>query len=276
MFFLKMKYWLEMHKGTILFGLFAIIIILFVYSGISVDTSFIVDDPTLFGVIGTLIGALIGGTFSLLGSVWVNNRQQRSRQNIKRKNIIYSPLYDELVDIQNNILKYNPYPSYITFEKGPQTMAPHPQYDAWRRIKSDTRYLETPEYLKKQMDKLENTIKRYKNVRNKVDDEVQKIFNDVLIEKKLEPCSIVNIGTVISNSILKNEGEDIYSRAMFDDKNIDIEKKEEINRNMWKICNSNLLVIETRACYDDLLKVQEQTIEMLSVLIKRVLLKYEE
>lgn len=155
-------------------------------------------------------------------------------------------------------------------------MAPHPQYDAWRRIKSDTRYLETPEYLKKQMDKLENTIKRYKNVRNKVDDEVQKIFNDVLIEKKLEPCSIVNIGTVISNSILKNEGEDIYSRAMFDDKDIDIEKKEEINRNMWKICNSNLLVIETRACYDDLLKVQEQTIEMLSVLIKRVLLKYEE
>lgn len=31
-------------------------------------------------------------------------------------------------------------------------MSPHPQYDAWRRIKSDTRYLEVPDYLKKQIE----------------------------------------------------------------------------------------------------------------------------
>lgn len=52
-----------------------------------------------------------------MGSVWVNNKQQKAAQNIKRKNIIYSPLYDELINIQNNILEQNPFPWYIEFEK---------------------------------------------------------------------------------------------------------------------------------------------------------------
>ena len=59
-----------------------------IWSGIKVDISFIVEDAALFGVAGTLLGAIIGGTFSLLGSVWINNRQQRAVQNVKRKNVI--------------------------------------------------------------------------------------------------------------------------------------------------------------------------------------------
>ena len=79
--------------------------ILIIWGIPNVDLSFIVEDATLFGVVGTLLGAIIGGAFSLLWSVWINNRQQRAIQNIKRKNVIYSPLYDELIDIQNNILE---------------------------------------------------------------------------------------------------------------------------------------------------------------------------
>ena len=76
-------------------------------------------------------------------------------------------------------------------------MAPHPQYDAWRRIKSDTRYLEVPNCLKLQIEKLEDSIQNYITARRKVDDEVQKILNDVLIKNELEPCRICNIGSCV-------------------------------------------------------------------------------
>ena len=100
-----------------------------------IDINVVVRNSTMFGVIGTLLGAVVGGAFTLLGSVWVNSKQQKAVQNVRRKNVIYSPLYDELLDIQNRILKLNPYPAYIHFEKGPQTMNPHPQFSAWGVLK---------------------------------------------------------------------------------------------------------------------------------------------
>lgn len=157
-----------------------------------------------------------------------------------------------------------------------QTQLPHPQYDAWRRIKSDTRYLEVPNYLKLQIEKLEDSIQKYITARHKVDDEVQKILNEVLVKNELEPCRICNIGSVIAKSILKNDNADIYAEAMWEDKEIDVSKKELINSEIWKLCNSNSSVIEARICYDEWRNVQERTIEMLSIMIKSVLLKYEE
>lgn len=273
---LKIRYWIEKHKKIIVSFLTIVIIALLIWGIANIDLSFIVEDAALFGVVGTLLGAIIGGAFSLLGSVWINNRQQRAIQNVKRKNVIYSPLYDELVDIQNNILEQNPYPSYIVFKKGTQTLEPHPQYDAWRRIKSDTRYLEVPNCLKLQIEKLEDSIQKYINARHKVDDDVQKILNDVLIKNELEPCRICNIGSVIAKTILKNDAADIYAEAMWDNKEIDISKKELINYEIWKQCNSNSAVIDARTCYAEWRNVQEKTIEMLSIMIKSVLLKYEE
>ena len=69
-------------------------------------------------------------------------------------------------------------------------MSPHPQYDAWRRIKSDTRYLEVPDYLKKQIEKLESTIHDYIEYRYKANVEVQTILNNTLIENGLSKCEI--------------------------------------------------------------------------------------
>lgn len=114
---LKVKYWMEKHKKIIILFLGIAILVVIIWMVTNIDLSFIIEDATLFGVVGTLLGAVIGGAFSLLGSVWVNSRQQRAVQNIKRKNVIYSPLYDELVDIQNNILEQNPYSNYIVLKK---------------------------------------------------------------------------------------------------------------------------------------------------------------
>ena len=145
-----------------------------------INSKVIIENPTLFGGVGTLVGAIIGGFFSLMGSVWVSSKQQRAVHNIKRKNVIYSPLYDELVDIQDRILVENPYPNYIVFQKGMQTIIPHPQFTAWGRIKSDTRYLEVPVILKKQMEQLELAVREYNDIRGKANDEIKKILNKIL------------------------------------------------------------------------------------------------
>ena len=239
------------------------------------DFCTLTENAGLFGVVGTLLGAFIGGVFSLMGSVWVNNKQQKAAQNIKRKNIIYSPLYDELINIQNNILEQNPFPWYIEFEKGPQTILPHPQYDAWRRIKSDTRYLEVPDYLKKQIEKLENTIHDYIEYRYKANVEIQTILNNSLSENGLSKCEIINIGQVLSSDILENKKNDFYNEAMMSYDNIDNDRKNIFNEVMLTKCNENMIIIETRKRYYAWCEVQKQTIEMLSIMIKQVLLKYE-
>lgn len=51
------------------------------------------------GVAGTILGTVIGGLLTLAGSIWVYSKEQRAKQNVKRKNLIYSPLYDELQTI---------------------------------------------------------------------------------------------------------------------------------------------------------------------------------
>ena len=274
---LKVKFFMLKHKRL----LFLMVVIISVVLGIvgigKINEKMISDNPTMFGVAGTLTGAVIGGFFSLMGSVWVNSKQQKATQNIKRKNVIYSPIYDELVDIHNRILIENPYPIIVRFEKGMQTMRPHPQFSAWRRIKADTRYLEVPDLLSKQMEQLENTVRKYQNIRGKASDEIQRIFNDILRKNGLAECSIRNIGEVISKNILSNSRTDIYGEAMeFDGKKkLDTCMRMKINNEIYDRCNRNSVVLETRLCYENWLKIQSEAIQMLGLLIKQVLLKYE-
>ena len=42
------------------------------------DFCALTENAGLFGVVGTLLGAFIGGLFSLMGSIWVNNKQQKA------------------------------------------------------------------------------------------------------------------------------------------------------------------------------------------------------
>ena len=272
---LKINFWLQRHRKLLVFVMSFVALYMTIVGMTKMDFCTLTENAGLFGVVGTLLGAFIGGVFSLMGSVWVSNKQQKAAQNIKRKNIIYSPLYDELINIQNNILEQNPFPWYIEFEKGPQTILPHPQYDAWRRIKSDTRYLEVPDYLKKQIEKLENTIHDYIEYRYKANVEIQTILNNSLSENGLSKCEIINIGQVLSSDILENKKNDFYNEAMMSDDNIDNDRKNIFNEVMLTKCNENMIIIETRKRYYAWCEVQKQTIEMLSIMIKQVLLKYE-
>ena len=171
----KLKFKIYVYKNRKILAIIFTFVIIFFLVKIYKSYNFtkITNNPTTFGVIATLLGAVIGGVFTLLGSVWVNKREQKSIYNLRRKNIIYSPLYDELINIKRNILEKNQYPVYIAFGIGQQTIIPHPQYSAWDRIKNDTRYLEVPLLLKDQMEKLYDTLREYITIRNSADAEIK-------------------------------------------------------------------------------------------------------
>ena len=274
---LKFKIYVYKHR-KILAIIFTFVVIFFlvkIYK--SYNFTRITNNPTTFGIIATLLGAVIGGVFTLLGSIWVNKREQKSIYNLRRKNIIYSPLYDELINIKRNILEKNQYPGYIIFGIGQQTIIPHPQYSAWGRIKNDTRYLEVPLLLKDQMEKLYDTLREYISIRNSADAEIKEIVNKVLVMNGFEPSTIINLGEVLSSDILQGKYIDIFNEIYFSKENCNISKEEvkKINLQILNFANELSSLNKIRRVYTIWMQEQDKAIEILSLLIKETMQKYE-
>lgn len=207
----------------------------------------------------------------------MNKREQKSIYNLRRKNIIYSPLYDELINIKMNILEKNQYPSYIVFGIRQQTIIPHPQYSAWDRIKNDTRYLEVPLLLKYQMEKLYDTLREYISIRNSADAEIKEIVNKVLVMNGFEPSTIINLGEVLSSDILQGKDVDIFNEIYFSKEKCNISKEEvkKINLQILNFANELSSLNNIRRVYTIWMQEQDKAIEILSLLIKEIMQKYE-
>lgn len=277
---IRFKYWVLKYNKFIMVIAIFIIFIVISYFYQSIFRLEALESPSLIGIYGTLLGAFIGGTFTLIGSVWVNNRHVKAQANIKRKNLIYRPLYDEIAEIHNNILEENPFPNYIVFEKRQQTMTRHPQYTAWQRIQNDTRILQTPDVLVDQLNRLYTSVEEYINNRYRVNEAIKETLNKVLIEEINLSCPIINIGDVISHDILLNNNKNLFEdRSLFfqeeDLTEFTQEKLERVNRKIYEECLELKEVIEIKELYNTWLYEQRNTIELLSILIKTINLKYE-
>ena len=100
--------------------LIILILMLIIFNKFSILDKIKNWDGETIAVAGTLLGAIIGGIFTLIGSIYVNKKQIKAQTNIKKKNLIYKPLYDELMDIENEVLKSNPFPHNVMFESQPE------------------------------------------------------------------------------------------------------------------------------------------------------------
>lgn len=230
---------------------------------------------TLIAVIGTLLGAVIGGIFTLLGSIYVNQKQLKAQTHIKKKNLIYKPLYDELCKIEN-LLEKNPYPRRIVYDN--DYGFNYPEYTVWQRIKSDTRYLETPSTLKVEMNKLYTTIEDYNKNMEQIGKICTDIFNKVLEEKIGTTCTIINIGDVLYKKVLSEVRDGLfyeYKDSLKDKVDVNESVKQEIENDFYVKCQENEIIKNIKIIKNNWKNQQQKCIELLKYMIMSVNIKYE-
>lgn len=270
MIFLKLKYYFSKFKICIY--ICGVILVLFTFVTLlgQVNLFTRADSQTLLGIIGTLLGAVVGAVFSLLGSIWVNAQQRKEELNRKRAQEIYRPLYDELVNIHKNILKENPYPSLIKFRTGHQTMKPHPQYAEWRKIELDSRYLQIPAELKRQMERLFGALAGYLTKRKGASDEVKRILDSVLEEFKLPPCRIENFGSVVLGDVMSGKRKGIYGESMyFMEEDVPDEAViKKVNERFYEMADESIILKDMKDVYNGWMREEEMAIKILELLIR--------
>lgn len=277
LFFTRNGKWI--YPIIVLIGVF-IIIYLYKKTNININVFETVRNwsSETIAVAGTLLGAVIGGVFTLLGSVYVNKKQLKTQTQIKRKNIIYKPLYDELCDIKNNILSENPYPDIITFKTEDWGRLKVPQYTVWDRIKADTRYLETPKTVIDEMEDLYLKINEYLKTRVGNNEEMTMLINDIFQEVIGTQSTIINLGDSIIKYVLEDSQEDIYEKYKFglkENVNVSEEQRERIKALFYERSGKNSNIQKIKKAKQEWELQQEKVIDHLTDLIKYVNLKYE-
>ena len=195
------EYW-TMSKTSFMILLSLLVFTMSAYIIISFGIPDILSkQPGVLGIIGSLLGALVGGFMALFGSFYAQKRQQSYKSVILRKNVIYTPLYNELVAVKE-IIRTNPYPLFFEFRLGRQTLNPHPQFGAWERIKRDSRKLQVPLYLAEALEKFEKTVRTQQALREKAATQLQLTAHAKIEEQLTTKCRLGNLGDVLLADIL--------------------------------------------------------------------------
>lgn len=273
LFFAKNGKWIYAVLAVICLGLIAFLCNKFI---ITENVSNWVGEN--IAVIGTLLGAVIGGVFTLLGSVYVNKKQLKAQTHIKRKNLIYKPLYDELCSIENDILFNDPYPSRISFKIEEYGVLRYPQYTVWDRIKSDTRYLETPKGLASELEKLYSKINTYLEYRDGTHSEMTDFTNGIFQEVIGTQSTITNLGYCVIGYALEDSQEDIYEYCKFglkDKVDVSEEQRRKINELFYERSRNCETILKIKKAKQEWNLQQKKVINLLTDMIKYVNIKYE-
>ena len=227
------------------------------------------------GAIGTLLGAIVGGCFTLWGSLIINKNVQTAQNAIKRKGLIYKPLYDELKDIHENILINNPYPSHISFEKEPQAYILFPQYTVWGRIKNDSRFFEVPPKISKAMEDLYKAIEKYQDEYTKTYYTFDRFYREEA--KRINDIPLPEdgrYGGTLLCYVLDNDKQKCEQPLWFN-KNL---TREEVEK-FWDTCYLRAVECIDYKRLKDAKKLwntcEKNVIDLLSVYIQYIIVKYE-
>ena len=235
---------------------------------------------TTKGIVGTLLGAVVGGFFTLVGSIAVNKSSQKALNETKKKNLIYKPLYDELM-VNHNIILEEPFPSYVYFENPPYKLYHSTQYTVWGRIKNDSRIFDVPSDIKKEMDALYSAIERYQECRENAIVELNQLYREAFKEIiDRENRAPQNVGECLLPEVLSGRKPDndhlLWEfRQGTEDETYDTEADMLWNNIQVRVRNNEVLqlCIDTMNVWKD---TEEQALKLLGFYIRYVSAKYEE
>lgn len=274
---LRAEVCLRQHKKPvwILIGAVFLVLVYLNYSTIVAIVNMVNNlESTKVGVLGTLLGALIGGIMTLFGSVWVNSKQQKAKKYIMRKNLIYSPLYDELVKKKEEAFSEQRYPRNVWFVRDEQKLMNSIEFSVWERIKLDTRYLEVPNELIQQMKLFQETVEQYLSALEDTALEVEAIIKEVFEENGKPVQTFDGLAKSVTSIIMSDENENLYNVICLGKEDTEISKK--IDAEIRKKVKENPKAKKLEEAYNSWKSVHEQTIELLGLMIQQVLTKYEE
>ena len=235
MFFEKIKLIFAKHKvlSVLLVVLFLCAVVLagwLLYKNVLADELNAIEiSATEKGIVGTLLGALVGGCLSLAGSLFVSRKAQKANSAIKRNNVIFKPLYNELYENHEVILKENPFPHNILYRKEQYAGLEPPQYTVWGRIKKDARYFEVPKKLKKAMEKLYGTLEEYEKTGKEAALALDRAYKEgfkLVTNKDIQPQA--NAGDYFLPYVMRNDRPD-NDRLLWHGEN-----NQEMADKLWK------------------------------------------
>ena len=100
---LKINFWLQRHRKLLVFVMSFVALYMTIVGMTKMDFCTLTENAGLFGVVGTLLGAFIGGVFSLMGSVWVVGKLSEEALNSKFIKNNQGILTEKAIDYKQDI-----------------------------------------------------------------------------------------------------------------------------------------------------------------------------
>lgn len=209
------KIFLIIHRHKIYLGTALIFILIFykllsktlneTYSHLSLG---ILSDPAKAG----LLGAIVGGVLTLLGSMYIHKSELKAKGVIIRKDDIYTPLYEDLIKVRKQLaLNEANYPYDFSFNSNSAFYRSLPKFEAWEHINGDVRAIEVPAYLRDGMLSMMNSGEKYLRTYKEASIKLRKLlYAELAKHEELEHLSAKKINDAginyrIIDYLLRNE-----------------------------------------------------------------------
>lgn len=249
----------------------------------------IFGDPGTAGIFGSLLGAVVGGMLTFIAAIYIQRNQTAAKGAVTRKNTIYTPLFDELVNVKA-ILEENPFPQSFEIGSGRQTARPHPIFGAWERIKEDSRILQVPKYIANSLEDYTESVLTYLTLRHDAAEAAQERMAEIYEQEHNARFEIRNIGqTLLPNVILGDtpirHGRSLSQELAFytSSGSLSGQSKQELSeqeinhltQRIYAECNELPSVKKLVGAYEDSIRKLEALIKTLAIIIEVVNKKYE-
>lgn len=267
---LKIRFGAQKYKKVIIALLCGFVLMALIYYGVR---GMIPQMSVEEGSFSALLGALVGGFFSLAGSIGVAKMQQKSQREILKKNTIYKPLYDELMKNDDILRGENPFPMEVWCDTNPRTIVESPSFAAWNRIQRDNRLLDVPESIQTQMNDLEKIIERYLRLRRGVGTPVQKICYETLKAQGKETVLFTNIGDMVSDAVLNTDINGVLEYIT--EYNNKTEDDKKIAQEIYNACLETEDIRKIKELQKKWRDMQNGILDELAMRIKYISMKYE-
>lgn len=267
---LKIRFGAQKYKKVIIALLCGFVLMALIYYGVR---GMIPQMSVEEGSFSALLGALVGGFFSLAGSIGVAKMQQKSQREILKKNTIYKPLYDELMKNDDILRGENPFPMEVWCDTNPRTIVESPSFAAWNRIQRDNRLLDVLESIQTQMNDLEKTIERYLRLRRGVGTPVQKICYETLKAQGKETVLFTNIGDMVSDAVLNTDINGVLEYIT--EYNNKTEDDKKIAQEIYNACLETEDIRKIKELQKKWRDMQNGILDELAMRIKYISMKYE-